>query len=46
MVKCKYADKYKAVYPPRCGGDDGPCDVCREKWEQKIKALKEIIKNA
>lgn len=31
MVKCKYADKYKAVHPPKCNNGD-PCDVCREKW--------------
>jgi len=30
MEKCKYADKYKAKFPPKCG----PCDFCRNKWEK------------
>lgn len=28
--KCRYADKYKAIYAPRCG-----CKVCEEKWKNK-----------
>lgn len=31
MKKCKYADRYKAVHPPRCGNGK-PCDVCATKW--------------
>lgn len=26
-LKCSYADKYKAIYPPRCG-----CETCWNKW--------------
>lgn len=28
--KCSYADKYKAIRPPRCG-----CKVCEKKWNDK-----------
>lgn len=37
MKKCKYANKYKAIYPPRCGGKDGPCEVCTKKWNSRKK---------
>lgn len=30
MTKCRYADKYKAIYPPRCG-----CETCALKWANK-----------
>lgn len=26
-VKCRYANKYKAIYPPKCG-----CLTCEQKW--------------
>lgn len=35
MKECRYAKKYKAIHPPRCGGDEGPCDECKKKWEAK-----------
>jgi len=35
MKKCSYADKYKAIYPPRCNGGD-PCDACVAKWEASV----------
>ena len=25
--KCRYADNYKAIRPPRCG-----CETCEKKW--------------
>jgi hypothetical protein len=28
--KCSYADKYKAIYPPRCG-----CKTCKDKWDNR-----------
>lgn len=28
--KCKNADRYLAIFPPRCG-----CKVCEEKWARK-----------
>ena len=27
MLKCRYADKYKAIRAPTCG-----CDLCELKW--------------
>lgn len=32
MIKCKHADKYKAIYKPKCG-----CEVCELKWELRLK---------
>jgi hypothetical protein len=32
MVKCKNADRYRAMHPPRCNKGN-PCQVCRLKWE-------------
>lgn len=31
MLKCRSADRYQAVRPPRCNGGR-PCDACRRKW--------------
>ena len=31
MDKCSYADKYKAMVPPKCNGGN-PCKVCQNKW--------------
>lgn len=31
MIKCRYADKYKAIFPPRCNKGD-PCRTCQAKW--------------
>lgn len=31
MKKCRYANKYKAKFPPRCNKGD-PCDACKTKW--------------
>lgn len=36
IKKCSYADKYKAIHPPKCN-DGNPCWVCREKWEAANK---------
>lgn len=30
-TKCRWADQYKAMRPPRCLGGK-ICDVCRRKW--------------
>lgn len=32
MKKCKNADAYQAMQPPRCNGGR-PCDACVEKWQ-------------
>ena len=40
MKKCSYADKYKAIHPPKCNNGD-PCDTCKTKWEAEQKALEE-----
>lgn len=37
MLKCTYADKYKAIYPPRCNGGKG-CEACKQKWESINRA--------
>lgn len=29
MLRCRNADRYRAIFPPRC---HGPCDACRRKW--------------
>ena len=31
MKKCKNADAYKAIRPPKCGAGK-PCDACAAKW--------------
>lgn len=36
MKKCSYADKYKAIYPPKCNNGD-PCEACKKKWEEAQK---------
>lgn len=33
-AKCSYADKYKAVFPPRCG-----CAVCGAKRKAALAEL-------
>jgi len=33
MRKCRYADAYKAIYPPKCN-NGSPCSVCKTKWEK------------
>lgn len=30
-IKCKGADKYKGIKPPKCNGGN-PCEMCREKY--------------
>jgi hypothetical protein len=40
MKKCRNADRYKAIHPPRCGGDEGPCEECARKWAAAIAARK------
>lgn len=35
MKKCRYADKYKAIHPPKCNKGK-PCDVCKQKWAGKL----------
>lgn len=32
MAKCRYADKYKAIFAPRCNGGRA-CDACSAKWQ-------------
>lgn len=47
MIKCKNADKYQAIYPPRCNNGD-PCEACKQKWESinraKARKLERIRK--
>lgn len=31
MKKCRYADQYKAIHPPKCNKGD-PCDTCKAKF--------------
>jgi len=38
MKKCKHADEYKAIYPPRCNGGDA-CDYCRTKWNRRRREV-------
>lgn len=38
LMKCTSADKYKALYAPRCNGGKG-CEACLRKWESKQRAL-------
>lgn len=33
LLKCKNADNYKALRPPRCG-----CEACKQKWESINRA--------
>lgn len=33
LERCRHADRYKAVFPPRCGKGT-PCKVCAAKWEK------------
>ena len=33
MKKCKSADQYKGIYPPKCNNGD-PCDTCKDIWER------------
>jgi hypothetical protein len=35
MMKCSYADEYKAIQPPRCNGGK-PCKACKAKWEAEM----------
>lgn len=35
--KCRYADRYKAIFPPKCG----PCKQCAAKWRRKQQEKKE-----
>ena len=41
--RCKYADKYKAIYPPKCR-----CKTCADKWanSKRIPELSEIMRFA
>lgn len=36
MTKCKYADMYQGLRPPKCLGGK-VCDLCRTKWEKLNK---------
>lgn len=38
MTKCRYADKYKAKRPPKCG-----CDMCNVKW--KIAVVEQMMRD-
>ncbi len=37
MTKCSFADRYKAIHPPRCNNGK-PCDTCIAKWEARNDA--------
>lgn len=37
MQKCKYADNYKAEFPPKCNQGKG-CEICRARWQAKNRA--------
>lgn len=47
MLKCKYAEEYKALQPPRCNNGRG-CEACKQKWESinraKARKLERIRK--
>ena len=47
MLKCKNADQYKALQPPRCNNGRG-CEACKQKWESinraKARKLERIRK--
>ena len=47
ILKCKNADKYKAIRPPTCNGGR-PCETCKQKWESinraRAKKLERIRK--
>lgn len=45
MIKCRYADQYKAIHPPRCNGGD-PCDVCAEKWTMRAAGSYAVPRNS
>ncbi len=32
MNKCRHADAYKAIHPPRCNNGT-PCETCAAKWQ-------------
>ncbi|MCK4819242.1 hypothetical protein KA005_25950, partial [bacterium] len=32
-IKCRNADKYKAIHAPKCNGGN-PCKSCTEKWKE------------
>ena len=36
-LKCKNAEKYKAIYPPRCNDGKG-CQACNQKWQSIMRA--------
>lgn len=37
MIKCEAADRYEAVYPPRCDGGKA-CEACVAKWQAAQQA--------
>jgi hypothetical protein len=40
MKKCKNANRYKAIYPPKCD----PCDFCAKKWKDAQNEKKKFKK--
>lgn len=34
MKRCRHADEYKAIRPPKCG-----CDACGKKWAEHLREL-------
>ena len=38
MQKCRDADRYGALRPPRCNGGQG-CEACRIRYHSRLRAL-------
>jgi hypothetical protein len=38
MQKCRDADRYDALRPPRCNGGRG-CEACRTRYQGRLRAL-------
>lgn len=38
MQKCRDADRYDGLHPPRCDGGRG-CEACRIKYQGRLRAL-------
>ena len=38
MTKCRNADYYKAIFPPRCNAGHG-CAACNAKWNRTAQTF-------
>ena len=39
-MRCKNFRNYKGLYPPMCGGFDGPCEACYAKYKKVQEELR------